>query len=292
MSRHSENAHLSHALSVSNGTELASLAASRSESTANKQWIELLTWVMFGRRAPYKIQKSHSYLKGGAMSPVKSIVFCHGIWADGSCFSKLIPALRVEGYEVITAEYGLDSHRGDVDCILRTLGRVASPILLVGHSYGGATITVAGTDDRVAGLVYIAAVAPDEEETTQSQLSNFPLTEVFGQVEVADDRNWMRPTGVQYFAGDLSEEEQQVVWATAMAPVHDLFDQKCEGVAWRSKPSWYVVSNNDQTVHPDLQRFVSKRMEATVTDVDSSHVSMLSHPDVVLDVIKEAAEKC
>jgi pimeloyl-ACP methyl ester carboxylesterase len=223
------------------------------------------------------------------MSPVKSIVFSHGIWADGSCFSKLIPPLRAEGYEVITAEYGLDSHRGDVDCIIRTLGRVASPSLLVGHSYGGATITVAGTDDRVAGLVYIAAVAPDEVETTQSQLNNFPLTEVFGQVDVADGRNWLLPSGVQYFAGDLSEEEQQVVWATAVAPVHDLFDQKCEGVAWRSKPSWYIVSNNDQTVHPELQRFVSNRMGAKTTELASSHVSMLSLPNDVLNVIREAA---
>src|SRR5271169_149881 len=145
MSRHSEKAHLSNALSVSNGTELASLAASRSESTANKQWIELLTWVMFGRRAPYKIQKSHSYLKGGAMSPVKSIVFCHGIWADGSCFSKLIPALRVEGHEVIACQYNLDSCQTDVDSVIRTLGRVSSPSILVGHSYGGAVITAAGT---------------------------------------------------------------------------------------------------------------------------------------------------
>src|SRR5277367_6791180 len=224
------------------------------------------------------------------MAPNKSIGFAHGGWADGSCFSKLIPPLSAEGYEVITSEHGLDSHRGDVDCVLRTIGRTSNPVILVGHSYGGALITVAGTDDRVAGLVYIAAVAPDEEETTQSQLNNFPLTEVFGQVEVADDRNWMRPAGVQYFAGDLSKDEQQVVWATAMAPVHDLFDQKCEGVAWKSKPSWYVVSNNDQTVHPDLQRFVSKRMGATVTAVDSSHVSMLSHPDIVLDVIRDAAK--
>src|SRR5580698_5858728 len=119
------------------------------------------------------------------MPPVKSIVFAHGIWADGSCFSKLIPALRADGYEVITAEYGLDSHSGDVDCLLRTIGRVSSPVLLVGHSYGGATITAAGTDDRVAGLVYIAAVAPDEEETTQSLISKFPETALFRKVKVA-----------------------------------------------------------------------------------------------------------
>ena len=89
-----------------------------------------------------------------------SIVFCHGLWADGSCFSKLIPALRADGHEVIAAEYGLDSAQGDVDCTLRALGRVSSPAILVGHSYGGSVITAAGTDDRVAGLVYIAALGP------------------------------------------------------------------------------------------------------------------------------------
>src|SRR5271167_503217 len=108
-----------------------------------------------------------------------SIVFCHGIWADGSCFSKVIPPLQAEGYEVIACQYGLDSAQADVDTVLGTLGRVSSPSILVGHSYGGAVITAAGTDDRVAGLVYIAALAPDADETSQSQQSKFPVTDVF-----------------------------------------------------------------------------------------------------------------
>jgi len=102
----------------------------------------------------------------------KSIVFCHGIWADGSCFNKVIPTLQAEGYEVLSAQYGLDSNQGDVAAVKRTLGRVSSPAILVGHSYGGSVITAAGTDERVAGLVYIAALAPDEDETSQSLLTN------------------------------------------------------------------------------------------------------------------------
>ena len=94
------------------------------------------------------------------MSPVESIAFAHGIWADGSCFSKLIPPLRSDGYEVITSQHGLDDFQADVDCCIRTFARVPSPILLVGHSYGGAVITAAGNDDRVAGLVYISALGP------------------------------------------------------------------------------------------------------------------------------------
>src|SRR5258706_2676588 len=98
----------------------------------------------------------------------KSIVFCHGIWADGSCFSKLIPTLQAEGHEVIAAQYGLDSPEGDVATVKRTLGRVSSPAILVGHSYGGSVITAAGTDDRMAGLGYISALAPDADATSQS----------------------------------------------------------------------------------------------------------------------------
>src|SRR6476659_2000020 len=124
-----------------------------------------------------------------------TIVFCHGIWADGSCFSKVIPALQADGYEVIAVQYGLDSYEEDLATVKRTLNRVGSPVLLVGHSYGGATITGAGADERVVGLVFIAAVAPDVGETVQSQLDKYP-TDIFTRVEVADNRAWMLPNGV------------------------------------------------------------------------------------------------
>jgi pimeloyl-ACP methyl ester carboxylesterase len=223
-------------------------------------------------------------------TPTKpSIVFCHGIWADGSCFSKVIPTLQVEGYEVIAAQYGLDTNEADVAATLRTLGRVHSPAILVGHSYGGSVITAAGTDDRVAGLVYIAALGPDETETSQGEQDKFPATPVFSHIEVADGRVWMLPSGAAHFCGDLPEEEQKLVWATHYAPAADLFARNAPGVAWRSKPSWYIVANNDQTVNPELERFAAKRMDATTYDIDSSHVPMLSHPDFVVDVIRAAA---
>src|SRR5213593_4809838 len=116
------------------------------------------------------------------MSTKPSIVFCHGIWADGSSFSKVIPPLQADGYEVMAAQYGLDTPQGDVATVKRTLGRVSGPTILVGHSYGGSVITAAGTDDRVVGLVYIAALAPDADETSQSQQEKFPVTDVFKYV--------------------------------------------------------------------------------------------------------------
>jgi pimeloyl-ACP methyl ester carboxylesterase len=218
-----------------------------------------------------------------------SIVFAHGLWADGSCFSKLIPVLQAEGHQVMASQHGLDSLKSDVDCVTRCFGRVSGPVVLVGHSYGGTLITHAGTDNRVAALVYIAALAPDADETSQSQQQKFPVTDVFSHIEVADGRIWLKPDGIGCFAGDLPEAEQKLVWATQAGPVPDLFTQKVDGVAWRSKPSWYVVATEDRTVHPDLERFVAKRMGATTVEAASSHVPMLSQPNLVLDAIRKAA---
>lgn len=224
------------------------------------------------------------------MSTTKpSIVFAHGIWADGSCFQKLIPALRAEGHEVMAAQYGLDTLKGDVETVIHTLGRVGGPVVLVGHSYGGTVITHAGMDPRVAALVYIAALGPDETESSQGQQDKFPRTDVFKYVEVADGRVWMKPDGVAAFAGDLSADEQEVVYATHFAPALDLFNQKLDGIAWRSKPSWSIVASQDRTVHPDLERFAAKRMGATTVELKSSHVPMLSQPREVLDVIRAAS---
>ena len=220
-----------------------------------------------------------------------SIVFAHGIWADGSSFSKVIRPLLADGYEVIAAQYGLDSLERDVAAVVQTLGRVSSPAILVGHSYGGSVITAAGTDDRVAGLVYIAALAPDETETSLSQVEQFPTPEVLSYVDVADGRLWMRPEGIACFAGDLPDDEQQLLWATQFAPAADLFTTRVEGTAWRTKPSWYVVANNDRTVQPEMERFAAKRMNATIYEVDSSHVPMLSNPGLVLDVVRTAARE-
>jgi pimeloyl-ACP methyl ester carboxylesterase len=225
------------------------------------------------------------------MSSTKpSIVFCHGLWADGSCFSKLIVPLQAEGHECIAAQYGLNSTAEDVALTNATISRVSRPVILVGHSYGGSVITGAGTHDRVAGLVYIAALAPDADETSQTQQSNFPRTAVFSHIDVKDGRIWLLPDGIDDFAGDLPEQEKRLVWATQGVPKPDLFEAKVGGTAWKSKPSWYIVAKNDRTVQPDLERFLAKRMGAKTYEVDSSHVPMLSQPKLVIDVIRTAAK--
>ena len=220
-----------------------------------------------------------------------SIVFAHGIWADGSCFQKLIPTLQAEGHEVMAAQYGLDTLRGDVDATIRNFGRVSGPIVLVGVSYGGTVITHAGVDPRVTAIVYIAALGPDETETSQSLQAKFPTTDVFQNIDVADGRVWLKPgSGVPCFAGDLPAEEQGVVYATAYPPAADLFTAKLDGIAWRTKPNWYIVAAEDRAVHPELQRFCAQRMGATTVELKSSHVPMLSQPRAVLDVIRAAAK--
>ena len=214
-----------------------------------------------------------------------TIVFCHGIWADGSCFSKVIPALQADGHEVIAVQYGLDSFEEDVATVKRTLNRVGSPVLLVGHSYGGATITAAGVDKR--GGPRLRKRSPRCGQTVQNQLDKYP-SDIFTRVEVADGRAWMLPNGTEFCRRPLRGRPEVVghplcsclrsVPPTKSAPTTSRGSRSRAGTFWLRKT----------TVHPDLQRWVSERMGATVTEVASSHVPMLSHPNVVINVIRKA----
>jgi pimeloyl-ACP methyl ester carboxylesterase len=199
--------------------------------------------------------------------------------------------LMADGYEVIATQNQLNTVADDAAAVRSALGRVSSPAVLVGHSYGGTVITAAGTDERVAALVYICALAPDDGETSQADQDKYPRTPVFQHIEVADGRIWVRPSGVPDFAGDLPDDEQKLVWATQMVPLADLFSQPVPGAAWKSKPTYYIVGANDRTVQPELQRFLAKRMNAKITELQSSHVPMLSQPQRVYEVIREAAAR-
>ena len=226
----------------------------------------------------------------GAGKP--GIVFCHGLWADGSCFTKVMGPLQAQGYDCIAAQYALNTPESDVAFAKWAMDMVKGPIVLVGHSYGGTVITAAGTDPRVKALVYINALAPDTAagETSQSIQQKFPKTDVLDHIKVVDGRIWLTKDGLQYFCGDLPANEQQLVWATQGAPAANIFAHDAPGVAWKTKPSWYIVGKKDRTVNPDLERFLAKRMKAKTTELDSSHVPMLSQPDRVVEVILSAAQ--
>jgi pimeloyl-ACP methyl ester carboxylesterase len=219
-----------------------------------------------------------------------SIVFVHGIWADASAFSKLIPPLQAEGYEVLASQHRLDTLDDDIETVRCTIARASGPVLLVGHSYGGALITHAGTDPRVAGLVYIAALSLDSGETSHEIQAKFPTAEVYSHIEMRFGRLWLTPAGIDCFAGDLPEPEQKLILATQSPCAGDLLAEVAKGIGWKSKPSWYIVCSDDRTLQPELQRFVAKRMGSTIFETGSSHVPMLSQPEFVLDVIRRAGD--
>lgn len=218
-----------------------------------------------------------------------TIVFAHGLWADGSCYNKVTQLLLADGYPVIATQNHLNTVADDVAAVRTSLARASGPVVLVGHSYGGTVITAAGTDPRVAALVYICALAPEDGETSQRDQDAYPPAPVFQHLEVVDGRIWLRRSGVPDFAGDLPEAEQQIVWATQMAPLADLFSQPVPGAAWKLKPTSYILGTLDRTVQPDLQRALAKRINAKLTELPSSHVPMLSQPRRVYEVIRDAA---
>lgn len=224
------------------------------------------------------------------MSKVRNVVLVHGFWADGSSYSQIIPTLLAEGYEVIAVQNPLTSLADDVAATKRALTRIEGQCILVGHSWGGFVITEAGNDERVSGLVYIAALAPDAGESTIDMLSKYKAAPASQYFQEQDGFIWLSKEGVQKtFAGDLSKEQSASIYATQAAPFKSVLEATVDSPAWKNKPSWYIVSSNDQAVSPDLQRDSAKRMGATTTVLESSHVAMISHAKEVLDVIREAA---
>ena len=219
-----------------------------------------------------------------------TIIFVHGIWADGSCWTSEITALQAEGYAVVSVQNPINSLSEDVAATQRAIDLVKGKIILVGHSWGGLVITQAGNDPKVVGLVYLAAFAPDSGESLSSVSENAPHTELSKYLVSSGGYVYLSEEGVRtVFAADLSPKQQALVYATQTPASHTVFGDKVGNPAWRQKPSWYIVAQNDKAVHPDLERFMSKRMKAKTIELASSHVMMLSHPAEVLHVIEEAA---
>ena len=256
-----------------------------------KQFLETSAAAIGVAAASYSVASAQTEVAAMGSIIKPSIVFCHGLWADGSCFSKVIGPLQARGYDCIAAQYPLNTPEDDVTFAKRAMDVVNGPIVLVGHSYGGSVITAAGTEPRVNALVYINALAPDTAagETSQSIQQKFPTTDVLKHIKVVNGRIWLTKAGLPYFCGDLPAAEQRLVWATQGAPAANIFAHDAPGVAWKTKPCWYIVGKMDHTVNPDLERFLAKRMRAKTTELDSSHVPMLSQPDRVLEVILSAA---
>lgn len=227
-----------------------------------------------------------------AATPIKNIVLVHGAWGDGSHWRYVIPALVNKGFTVTAVQNPLESFDGDIAKTETVLAAQDGPTLLVGHSYGGAVITAAGRHDKVAGLVYVAAYAPDTGESAlELTAKGGPLPD---GLFVPDAQGFLllnRGMFAGAFCQDAKADDAAVLNA-AQKPTHPACLQgKLAGEpAWKTKPSWYALSSEDHTVVPDLQTFMSGRMKAKVTAVKAGHASMVTKPDEITALILAAAK--
>jgi pimeloyl-ACP methyl ester carboxylesterase len=223
--------------------------------------------------------------------PVKSIVLVHGAFADGSSWSRVIPILQARGYRVTAVQIPLTSFEDDVAATRRALAAQTGPVVLVGHSWAGTVITESGADPKVAALVYVAAFAPDVGETVGELGKGYPPPPSFA-APIVDPQGFMSlsPEAVEkHFAWDVPAAEARILAATQGPISVTAFEAKVTKVAWKTKPAWYVVARRDEAIAPDEERFFAKRMKAATTELDSSHVPMLSRPKEVAAVVLEAA---
>ena len=221
----------------------------------------------------------------------KNIVLVHGAFADGSSWSKVIPLLQAKGFKVTSVGIPLTSFQEDVAATKRALAVQDGPVILVGHSYGGVVITEAGNDPRVAGLVYVAAFAPDAGQSIVEISKNFPKPIGLDKVVPLEDGFLLLSLdGIETgFAQDLSHEEKVLLAAVQPQTSGAIFAAEPTQAAWRTRPSWYVVASNDHMIAPEQEASMAQQIKATTTTLTSSHVAMLSHPKEVAEVIESAA---
>jgi pimeloyl-ACP methyl ester carboxylesterase len=220
-----------------------------------------------------------------------TIVLCHGAFADGASWDKVIPLLEAKGYAVVAIHEPLSSLADDVAVAKRAIAQQPGDVILVGHSYGGMIITDAGNDPKVKALVYIAAFAPDANETITDLGKGKPAPPWQAQLKVDSAGFATLPSDAvaKYFAPDLAAAEIKLVAATQGPISTTVFGAKVATPAWKSRPSWYLRAEDDQMIDPAGQALMAKRANATVTSIKSSHVPMLSHPADVAKIILAAA---
>jgi pimeloyl-ACP methyl ester carboxylesterase len=225
-----------------------------------------------------------------------NIVLVHGFWADGSSWSKVIPILRNTGHQVVAVQLPLHSVADDVATVKRALEQLGGPIILVGHSYGGFVITNAAYNNpNVTGLVYIAALAPDEGETGNDYVKTWPKEFIetgVGSVKpdsggflfIAQDKFH------ELFAQDVDGAEADIMAIVQKPPNQSMFAEKSGPPAWKQLPAWFQVSENDRVIYPGAERNFAERMNATTLSLNSSHASLVSHPNEIAELILNATK--
>jgi pimeloyl-ACP methyl ester carboxylesterase len=222
----------------------------------------------------------------------RNVVLVHGLFADGSCWSEVIPRLQAAGLNVTAVQNPLTTLPEAVASAQRVLARQDGPTVLVGHSFSGMIVTEAGMHPNVSALVYVAARAPDAGEDYAALAKTYPTPPASaGIIFDGEEGRLSQEAFVRDFAGDLPEAKAKALYAVQEPFQKALLAGKTTQAAWRSKPSFYAVSTEDRTINPDLERFMAKRMRATTIEVKSSHISMISHPDEISRLILEAAHQ-
>ena len=220
----------------------------------------------------------------------RNVVLVHGLFADGSCWSEVIPKLQAAGLDVTSVQNPLTTFEEAVASARRVLARQEGPTVLVGHSFSGMIVSEVGVDPKVSALVYVAARAPDAGEDYAALARTYPTPPASaGIVFDGDEGRLSEAAFLKDFAGDLAADRARVLFAVQQ-PFHKaLLAGKTTQAAWRSKPSFYAVSTEDRTIDPGLERFMAKRMNARTVELEASHLSLISHPQAIADLILEAA---
>ena len=232
-----------------------------------------------------------AFAQGAAAAAAQpSVVIVHGAFADGSDWSKVIALLQAKGIAVTAVQNPLTSLADDVASADRAIELQKGPVVLVGHSWGGTVITEAGKHDKVAALVYVAAFAPDVGQTSNGITKPYPVPPGISKL-VPDRQGFLRlPDDAlrDDFAQDVPPAQARVMAATQGPVQGKAFDEKVPHAAWKSKPSWYIVSTQDRMIQPELQRALARQMKATTTELAASHVPQQSKPADVARVIMDA----
>jgi pimeloyl-ACP methyl ester carboxylesterase len=220
----------------------------------------------------------------------RNVVLVHGAWADGSSWSEVIPYLQAAGLKVTAVQNPLTSLSDSVAATRRALAMQDGPTVLVAHSWGGTVISETGTDPKVSALVYVAARGPDADEDFVALSGKFPTGAVRAGIQEHDGFTKLSEDSfLKYFANGVEPKKAEVLYAVQEPTAASLFGGRTTAAAWRSKPSWYAVSKLDQTINPDLERFLAKRMNATTVELNAGHLSLVSHPKEIADLILAAA---